>query len=183
MKSRMQISNSSENKIGPSGPTFRVPLVVRIVASGPAFGNLQCVRMYRCSIMSNHGRSWPEGKRAGTQSNIFLRHYASNVAVQSTNKVGSSTEDWSVTLLSSSLTQHKILYETPHYLTRGERRYKMSRKAKVKCTDKMNADVLECKRKAKDLISFDRAAVNQNGRKKARIEVMNDLCNAKGYEV
>ena len=39
----------------------------------------------------------------------------------------------------------------------------------------MNEDVLECKRKAQELITSDRAPVNGNGRKKGYIEVMKDL--------
>lgn len=45
----------------------------------------------------------------------------------------------------------------------------------------MNQDVLECKRKAQELITSDRAPVNGNGRKKGYIEVMKDLWDAKGY--
>ena len=45
----------------------------------------------------------------------------------------------------------------------------------------MNDDLLECKRKAQDLITSDRAPVNENGRKKGYLEVMTDLWNAKGY--
>ena len=45
----------------------------------------------------------------------------------------------------------------------------------------MNGDVLECKRKAQELITSDRAPVNGNGRKKGYIEVMKDLWDAKGY--
>ena len=41
----------------------------------------------------------------------------------------------------------------------------MSRKSKVKWTDQMNEDVLECKRKAQELITSDRAPVNGNGKK------------------
>ncbi|EDO37922.1 predicted protein [Nematostella vectensis] len=68
--------------------------------------------------------------------------------------------------------------------SRGEKSAatKMSRKAKVKWTDKMNVDVLECKRKAQELTSSDRAPVNENGRKKGYIEVMKDLWNANRYE-
>ena len=57
----------------------------------------------------------------------------------------------------------------------------MSRKSKVKWTDQMNEDVLECKRKAQELITSARALVNGNGRKKGYIEVMKDLWNAEGY--
>ena len=44
--------------------------------------------------------------------------------------------------------------------------HKMSRKSKVKWTDQMNEDVLECKRKAQELTTYDRAPVNGNGRKR-----------------
>ena len=45
----------------------------------------------------------------------------------------------------------------------------------------MNKDLLECKRKAQDLITSDRAPVNGNRRIKGYIEVMKDLWDAKGY--
>ena len=57
----------------------------------------------------------------------------------------------------------------------------MSRKSKVKWTDQMNEDLLECKRKAQELITSSRAPVNGNGRKKGYIEVMKNLWDAKGY--
>ena len=57
----------------------------------------------------------------------------------------------------------------------------MLRKSKVKWTDQMNKDVLECKRKAQELITSDRAPVSGNGRKKGYIEVMKDLWDTKGY--
>ena len=59
--------------------------------------------------------------------------------------------------------------------------HKMSRKSKVKWTDQMNEDLLECKRKAQELITSSRAPVNGNGRKKGYIEVMKNLWDAKGY--
>ena len=57
----------------------------------------------------------------------------------------------------------------------------MSRKPKVKWTDQMNLDVLECKTKAQELVASDRGPVNCNGRKKGYIEIMKDLWDAKGY--
>jgi len=42
----------------------------------------------------------------------------------------------------------------------------MSRKSKVKWTDQMNEDLLECKRKAQELITSSGAPVNGNGRKR-----------------
>ena len=45
----------------------------------------------------------------------------------------------------------------------------------------MNEDLLECKRKAQELITSSRAPDNGNGRKKGYIEVMKNLWDAKGY--
>ena len=42
----------------------------------------------------------------------------------------------------------------------------MSRKPKVKWTFEINKDVLECKRKAQELVTSDRNTVDENGRKK-----------------
>ena len=59
---------------------------------------------------------------------------------------------------------------------------KMSRRAKnVKWTEQMNKDILECKRKAQDLVVSNDAPRNRNGRKKGYIEVMAELWGAKGY--
>ena len=61
----------------------------------------------------------------------------------------------------------------------------MSRKqAKVKWTEHMNSDLVECTRKAKDLkrrISSVDPPQNTTRRKKGYIEVMADLCVDKGY--
>ena len=58
----------------------------------------------------------------------------------------------------------------------------MSRKqAKVKWIERMNGDVLECKRKAKNLISSVNPPRNTTGRKKGYIEVMADIWKDKGY--
>ena len=40
------------------------------------------------------------------------------------------------------------------------------RKPKVKWTNQMNNDVLECKRRAQELVASDSAPLNRNGRKK-----------------
>ena len=58
----------------------------------------------------------------------------------------------------------------------------MSRKqGKVKWTERMNSDLLEYKRKAKDLISSVDPLRNATGRKKGYIGVMVDLWEEKGY--
>ena len=58
----------------------------------------------------------------------------------------------------------------------------MSRKqGKLKWTELMNSDLLECKRTAKDLISSVDPPRNATGRKKGYIEVMADLWEEKGY--
>ena len=57
----------------------------------------------------------------------------------------------------------------------------MSRKAtKVKWTERMNSDILECKKKAKEMVS-NSPPYYANGRKKGYIEVMKDLWEEKGY--
>lgn len=45
----------------------------------------------------------------------------------------------------------------------------------------MSEDLLECKRKAQELITSSGAPVNGNGRKKGYIEIMKNLWDAKGY--
>ena len=55
----------------------------------------------------------------------------------------------------------------------------MSRKTRVKWTEQMNKDVLECKRNAK---ASQNPSCNRNGRRKGYIEVMKELWNEKGYE-
>ena len=60
--------------------------------------------------------------------------------------------------------------------------YTMSRKPKVKWTEQMNRDVLECKRQAQALATSDNAPCNINGRKKGYIEIMKELWDMKGYE-
>ena len=58
----------------------------------------------------------------------------------------------------------------------------MSRKAtKVKWTERMNSDIIECKKKAKEMVSSNNPPYYTNGRKKGYIEVMTDLWEEKGY--
>jgi len=45
----------------------------------------------------------------------------------------------------------------------------------------MSEDLLDCKRKAQELITSSGAPVNGNGRKKGYIEIMKNLWDAKGY--
>lgn len=52
---------------------------------------------------------------------------------------------------------------------------------KVKWTERMIKDIIECKRKAKELISSSDPPCNTNGRKKGYIEVMKELWEKKGY--
>ena len=57
----------------------------------------------------------------------------------------------------------------------------MSRTSKLKWTQQMNKDVLECKRKAQELAASENAPCNRNGRKKGYIKIMTELWNEKGY--
>ena len=57
----------------------------------------------------------------------------------------------------------------------------MSRKPKVKWSDRMNSDLLECKRRAKELTSSQDPLRNANGKKKGYIFVMKELWEQKGY--
>ena len=52
---------------------------------------------------------------------------------------------------------------------------------KVKWTEQMNVDVLECKRRAQDLVSSNNPPRNNNGRKKGYMEVMKEFWELKGY--
>ena len=53
----------------------------------------------------------------------------------------------------------------------------MSRKVakKVKWTEQMNRDVLDCKRRPMEMISSENPPRNENGRKRGYIEVMERL--------
>lgn len=58
----------------------------------------------------------------------------------------------------------------------------MSRTSKrLKWSEQMNTDLLECKKKAQDLVSSDNSPLNRNGKKKGYIEVMHELWIDKGY--
>ena len=59
--------------------------------------------------------------------------------------------------------------------------FSRSRKPKMKWTNQMNNDVLECKRRAQELVASDGAPLNRNGRKKGYIEIMKQLWEEKGY--
>lgn len=50
-----------------------------------------------------------------------------------------------------------------------------------KWTQQMNSDVLECKRKAQEIIACKSAPCNNNGRKKGYIEVVKKLWDEMGY--
>ena len=51
----------------------------------------------------------------------------------------------------------------------------------VKWSDRMNSDLLECKRRAKELTSSQDPLCNANGKKKGYIMVMKELWEQKGY--
>ena len=55
-------------------------------------------------------------------------------------------------------------------------------RAKLKWTEEMNWDLLECKKRAKELVGSDTPPCNENGRKKGYIEDMKQLWEEKGYE-
>ena len=56
-----------------------------------------------------------------------------------------------------------------------------ARKPKVKWTEQMNKDVLECKKKAQELVSSENPPCNENGRKRGYIDVMKELWDDMGY--
>ena len=45
----------------------------------------------------------------------------------------------------------------------------------------MNSDLLECKRKAQEIVACENAPCNFNGRKKGYIEVIKKLWDERGY--
>ena len=55
------------------------------------------------------------------------------------------------------------------------------KKLKVKWTNQMNSDVLECKRRTQELVASDNAPLNRNGRKKGYTEIMKQFWEEKGY--
>ena len=58
----------------------------------------------------------------------------------------------------------------------------MKSRAKLKWTEQMNWDLLECKKRAKELVGSDTPLCNESGRKRGYIEVMQQLWEEKGYE-
>ena len=56
-----------------------------------------------------------------------------------------------------------------------------TRKSKVKWTVPMNNALLECKRKAKELVSSERPPCKENGRRKGYMVVMKELWDDMGY--
>ena len=54
------------------------------------------------------------------------------------------------------------------------------RKPKVKWTEQMNKDVLECKKKAQELVFSENPPCNENGRKRGYIDVLKELCDDMG---
>ena len=57
-----------------------------------------------------------------------------------------------------------------------------ARKPKVKWTEQINKDVLECKKKAQELVSSENPPCNENGRKRGYIDVMKELWDDMGYK-
>ena len=53
---------------------------------------------------------------------------------------------------------------------------------KLKWTEQVNMDLLECKNRAKELVVSDTPPCNENRRKRSYIEVMKQLWDEKGYE-
>ena len=53
---------------------------------------------------------------------------------------------------------------------------------RLKWTEQMNIDCLDCKRKAQELIASENPPVNENGRRKGYIKGMKELWEAKGCE-
>ena len=56
-----------------------------------------------------------------------------------------------------------------------------ARKSKVKWTNRMNNYLLECKRKAKELVSSENPPCNENGRKRGYVDIMKEFWNEMGY--
>ena len=48
-------------------------------------------------------------------------------------------------------------------------------------TERMNSDILECKKKAREMVSSNNPHYYTNGGKKGYTEVMKDLWEEKGY--
>ena len=56
-----------------------------------------------------------------------------------------------------------------------------ARKSKVKWTERMNNDILECKRKAKELVSSENPPCNEKGRKRGYVDIMKELWDEMGW--
>ena len=56
-----------------------------------------------------------------------------------------------------------------------------ARKPKVKWTERMNNDILECKRQAKELASSENPPCNENERKRGYVDIMKELWDGMGY--
>ncbi|CAB4042264.1 Hypothetical predicted protein [Paramuricea clavata] len=54
-------------------------------------------------------------------------------------------------------------------------------RSKLKWTEQMNTDLLECKKKAMEFLKSENPPCHVNGRKKGYIQVMKDLLDKKGY--
>ena len=89
-------------------------------------------------------------------------------------------------MASTKLTSCPISVNIAHkaLLRPGKAYNNMSRKPakKQKWTDRMNQDLIECKRSALEMTSSENPPRNENGRKRGYIEVMKELWDEKGYE-
>ena len=56
-----------------------------------------------------------------------------------------------------------------------------SSKSKVKWTERMNNDILECKKKAKELASSENPPCSENGRKRGYVDITKGLWDQMGY--
>ena len=57
-----------------------------------------------------------------------------------------------------------------------------ARKSKVKWTQQMNKDVLECRKKGQELVSSENPPCNENGRRRGHIDVMKQLWDDMEYK-
>ena len=51
----------------------------------------------------------------------------------------------------------------------------------MKWAERMNNDILECKRKAKEFVSSEDPPCNENGRKRGSVDIMKELWDGMGY--
>ena len=52
---------------------------------------------------------------------------------------------------------------------------------RIKWSDRMNSDLLDCKKRAQELVKSDNPPLLENGRKMGYMRVMKDLWEEKGY--